>query len=58
MSIIVSLGVDCGVANFLKENGYRNFSLPFDWVVSYGGVSDIINTQFKNSIIIIILIFG
>ena len=50
MSIIVSLGVDCGVANFLKENGYRNFSLPFDWVVSYGGVSDIINTQFKNYI--------
>ena len=50
MSVIVSLGVDCGVANFLKENGYRNFSLPFDWVVSYGGVSDIINSEFTNYI--------
>ena len=36
MTIIVPIGVDCGVANFLRDNGYRNFSLPFDWVVSYG----------------------
>ena len=47
---IVSLGVDCGVANFLKENGLRNFSLPFDWVVSYGGVSNILKNKFDNYI--------
>ena len=47
---IVSLGVDCGVANFLKENGLRNFSLPFDWVVSYGGVSNILKNKFRNYI--------
>tara|TARA_B100001248_G_scaffold2266_1_gene1809 strand:- start:430 stop:1032 length:603 start_codon:yes stop_codon:yes gene_type:complete len=47
---IVSLGVDCGVANFLKENGLRNFSLPFDWVVSYGGVSNILKNNFSNYI--------
>ena len=47
---IVSLGVDCGVANFLKENGLRNFSLPFDWVVSYGGVSNILKNKFSNYI--------
>ena len=47
---IVSLGVDCGVANFLKENGLRNFSLPFDWVVGYGGVSNILKNKFSNYI--------
>ena len=48
MSIIVPIGVDCGVANFLRDNGYRNFSLPFDWVVSYGGVTNIIKKEFDN----------
>ena len=47
---IVSLGVDCGVANFLKENGLRNFSLPFDWVVSYGGISNILKNKFSDYI--------
>ena len=46
--IIVPLGVDCGVAQFLKDNGLRNFSLPFDWVVSYGGIANIIDTKFIN----------
>tara|TARA_B100000927_G_scaffold286773_1_gene278755 strand:+ start:1166 stop:1744 length:579 start_codon:yes stop_codon:yes gene_type:complete len=48
--IIVPLGVDCGVAKFLKDNELRYFSLPFDWVVSYGGTANIINTKFKNYI--------
>jgi len=44
--IIVSLGIDCGPSGFLKEIGSRFFSLPFDWVVTYSGVSEIIKNSF------------
>jgi hypothetical protein len=44
----VSLGVDCGTANILKQLGLRNCSLPFDWVVTYEGITNIINSNFTN----------
>ena len=44
--ILVPLGVDCGLTQWLKDAGLRNFSLPFDWTVSYNGVSDIIDNEF------------
>ena len=46
--MFVSLGVDCGTANILKELGLRNCSLPFDWVVTYEGITNIINNNFTN----------
>lgn len=46
--MIISIGVDCGTADFLKKYNLRIFSLPFDWVVTYQGVSGIINNNFEN----------
>jgi hypothetical protein len=48
--IIIPIGVDCGNADFLKKNNIRNFALPFDWVVTYNGVSNIIKNDFHNFI--------
>lgn len=44
--MFVSLGVDCGTANILKHLGLRTCSLPFDWVVTYEGIANIINNDF------------
>jgi len=44
----VSLGIDCGTANILKQLGLRNCSLPFDWVVTFEGITNIINNNFSN----------
>ena len=46
--MIVSIGVDCGVSDCCKKYGLRNMSLPFDWVVSYNGVSECIADDFKS----------
>ena len=44
----VSIGIDCDVANFLNKYNLRKASLPFDWNVSYNGVSKCIDSDFKN----------
>jgi hypothetical protein len=46
--IFVSIGIDCDVANFLNKYNLRKASLPFDWNVSYNGVSKCIDNDFKN----------
>lgn len=46
--IIIPIGVDCGMAEFCKKHNLRNISFPFDWTVTYNGVSDCINNDFKN----------
>ena len=46
--MFVSLGVDCGTANILNKLRLRNCSLPFDWVVTYEGITNIINNDFIN----------
>jgi len=46
--IIIPIGVDCGCADFLKEQKLRRFSLPFDWIVTYDGISDILKNNFKD----------
>jgi len=48
--VIIPIGIDCGVAGFLRQNNLRNFSLPFDWVVSYGGSYEIISKEFEDYI--------
>lgn len=45
--IIIPIGVDCGMAEFLKKNKLRNTSFPFDWVVTYNGISKCIEDDFK-----------
>jgi len=46
--LFVSIGIDCDVANFLNKYNLRKVSLPFDWNVSYTGVSQCIENNFKN----------
>jgi len=45
--MIIPIGVDCGMANFLRDYNLRNISLPFDWNVTYNGVSNCIDDDFK-----------
>ena len=44
--MFVSLGIDCGTATILNKIGLRKCSLPFDWVVTYEGITNIINNNF------------
>jgi hypothetical protein len=48
--MIIPIGIDCGLASFLRDNKLRSMSLPFDWVVTYNGVADIIKNDFINYI--------
>lgn len=48
--IYISLGFGCQVATNIKELSLRQMSLPFDWVVPYSGVSDIIKNNFSGYI--------
>jgi len=48
--MIVPIGVDCGMANFCKKHNLRYTSFPFDWNVTYNGVSECINDNFNNFI--------
>ena len=45
--MIVPIGVDCGIAEFLIKHNLRTYSFPFDWTVTYNGVSSCINDDFK-----------
>jgi len=45
--MIIPIGVDCGLADVLKENNLRTYSFPFDWIVTYNGVSKCIDDNFK-----------
>lgn len=47
---IIPIGIDCGVADALKKLNIRQHALPFDWNVSYSGISDIIRNDFKDFI--------
>jgi len=48
--MIIPIGIDCGAADFLKKNNLRTCALPFDWVVTYHGISNIIRNDFNNYI--------
>lgn len=46
--MFISLGADCGTANILNNLKLRGCSLPFDWVVTYEGITKIIKKEFRN----------
>jgi hypothetical protein len=48
--MIISIGVDCCVASFLKKYNLRNYSFPFDWNVTYNGISQCIQNNFNDFI--------
>ena len=45
--MIIPIGVDCGMAGFTKKYNLRNISFPFDWNITYNGVSKCIDDNFK-----------
>ena len=47
-TLFIPIGIDCGVADFLKNCNLRVCSLPFDWTVTYNGITDIVNNNFYN----------
>ena len=48
MTIIISIGCDCGVSEMTKKYNLRTTAYPFDWLCTYKGVSDIIKNDFKD----------
>ena len=48
--MFISLGVDCGTAIILRKLNLRQCSLPFDWVITYEGITNIINHDFQDYI--------
>ena len=44
--IIIPIGIDCAIADFLNKNNLRNSSYPFDWVLTYSGIHKIIDNNF------------
>ena len=43
--IIVPIEIDCAVPDILKKYKNRKFALPFDWVVTYNGIKNIIEND-------------
>ena len=48
--IYIPIGIDCGNAKFLRKHNLRKFALPFDWTITYSGISSIIENNFENLI--------
>ncbi len=46
--IFISIGIGCMPAIAIRNAGLRNASYPFDWVVTFNGIIDIIKQDFKN----------
>ena len=45
--MIIPIGIDCGMATFLIKYKLRHISFPFDWTVTYNGVSECIDDNFN-----------
>ena len=48
MKHIVSLGIDCSLANYFRDKNIRTEAYPFDWVVSYYGLDILLENKFDN----------
>ena len=45
--MIIPIGIDNTIADFLTENHLQHLALPFDRVITYGGVSNCIKDYFS-----------
>lgn len=43
----ISLGSDCSIAYNLQSLGYRNYSFPFDWIISKN-ILDVLSNDFQD----------
>jgi len=48
--IIIPIGIDCGIAEMLRKYKIRSVAYPFDWIVTYKGITDILKNDFKDYI--------
>lgn len=48
--IIIPIGIDCGIAEILRKYKIRTMAFPFDWIVSYFGITKILKNDFKDYI--------
>ena len=48
--IVVPIGIDCGTAMLLRRYGLRDTAYPFDWVVNYSGIAEILENNFETFI--------
>lgn len=46
--LIISLGIDCGPQIIIKKATILQETFPFDWCITYKGVSDIIQNGYSN----------
>ena len=46
--IIIPIGVDCGVSELLRKYNIRHLAYPFDWNVTYFGISKILENDFRD----------
>ena len=46
--MIIPIGVDCGMTDFIKKYKLRDVAFPFDWNVTFNGVSQCIDNDFKD----------
>jgi hypothetical protein len=47
--LVISLGVDCSIKVLLKKQNIEQPTFPFDWFVSYKGVTDLISNNLQKS---------
>jgi len=47
--LVISLGVDCSIKFLLKKKNIEQPTFPFDWIVSYKGVTDLISNNLQKS---------
>jgi len=45
-TVIVSLGIDCTIAEILNKICLRDRAFPFDWIVTYRGIAQCIQDDF------------
>ena len=50
MVVFIPLGIDCGLAGLLQKSSLRTCAFPFDWNVTYMGISNIFKDNFDNFI--------
>lgn len=48
MRKIIPIGMDCSIATLLTKHNFRFEAYPFDWNLTYKGVSEIVDNQFNN----------
>jgi len=46
--IVIPIGCDCNITFRLRDRFIRTTAYPFDWLVTYNGVADIIKNEFNN----------